>query len=513
MAGSRFGTSTKFGTSHTFGVGATPDRRISFGLQVDWDGDGVFDGYNESTDRLMSWEDRRGREFFFNSGGDGFQPVREGELRLVLKNEDQRYDPYYVGGDLFEALQSNPRCKFTIRDEENAVIHDEFLGYVVDVRPHYGKLDTAEIVVKDGVSVLKDENISSSTVYSVIQYDAQIEEALRLARYPDRWNVDDTLSDTLNYHWFSGKSAFSEIMSLVDATFGIFFVAKDGRATYKSRISSDTAVMELTEADIDYQYGIQAPAPRDVIKNSVRVYSRARTAQSAVEIWRMVDKPLLASASTGSPIWADYSYNGEEVPATSVTEPVATTDYTAFANVDGTGTNYTANISWSRTGFATSSKLVPTNSGPAAYLYLMKLRGNVITPDKYTFATAEDADSIAIYKRRELTIKSDWLQDFNTAEEQANLLINRFSVLRFFPRVKIQRSNLEKQLTPELFDLVSINFVSRGITGEMRVGWIERSWNIQEDNVIDTVMYFEPNMTISSEGAWIFPVTFPATLG
>lgn len=513
MAGSRFGTSSKFGTSTKFGATSARARRVTFGLQIDWDGDGVFDGYNEATGRLIRWNERRGREFFFNSGGDGFQSVQEGELKLVLKNEDRRYDPYYVEGALFLALQKHPRCYFTIKDETTGTTYNDFFGYVVDVRPHYGMMDSAEIIIKDGVQLLKDDNLSSSTVYSTVQYDAQIIEALRLSGYPDGANIDTTLSDTMTYHWFGGSSVFSEIMSLVDATFGLFFVAKDGRATYKSRISSDTSVQEITEADIDYNYGIQAPSPREVIKNVIKVYARARTSQTSVELWRMADKPLLASSSTGSAIWANYSYNGEEVPATSVTEPVVTTDYTAFANVDGTGTNYSANISWARTGFSTSSKLIPTNSGPAAYLTLMKLRGTGITADKYTFSSVEDTTSINTYMRRELIIKSDWLQDLNTAEEQANLLLDRFSSLRFFPRIKIKRGNLAKQLTPELFDLCSINFTSKSITGEMRIGYIERSWSVEEENVIDTIFYFEPNMTVSSEGAWVFPVTLPATIG
>jgi hypothetical protein len=317
----------------------------------------------------------------------------------------------------------------------------------------------------------------------------------------------------MTYHWFSGNSAFSEIMSLVNAVFGLFFVAKDGTATYKSRISSDVSVMDLTEADIDAQYGIKAPSPRDVVKNLVRVYARARVSQAGIELWRLTDVPQLAATSTGNPIWATYNYNGEVVPATSVTEPAATTDYTAFQNADGTGTDYTANISWARTGFATSSKLIPTNSGAAAYLTLMKLRGTAIVSNNYTYAESEDTASQAIYGVKPLTIKSDWLQSLNAATEIADLLIDRFSVLRFFPRVKIKRSAIAKQLTPDLFDLVSINFASKEVTGEMRVGYIERSWNVNEPNVIDTIMYFEPNLTVSASGVWIFPVTLPATLG
>ena len=512
MANRRFGIANKFGATNQFGASSSNGRALTYALEIDWDNNHSFDGFNEATNRLMAWEDRRGREFVFNSSGDGLQPVDVGEAKFTLKNIDRRYDPYYVSGTLFEALQKNPLCRFGILDESSGIFYDEFTGYISDIRPKYGTVDTVEIVVRDGLQKLKDKNISSSSVATSAQYDDQIIAALSAASWIDGMNIDTTLSDSMSYHWFRGNPAFDEIHSLVEATFGIFFVDKSGLATYKSRISSDISVMSLDESEIDYSFGIQAPSPRNVVRNVIKVFARARKSQAGVELWRLVDKPSLA-VGTGSPIWATYSYNGEDVPALSITEPVATTDYTMFQNVDGTGTDYTANLSWSRTGFATTSELTPTVVTTGGYLTLMKLRGTAITVDKYTYAEAQDSTSIGIYGARPLTVNSDWLQDLNTAEEQANLLLNRFSTLRFFPRVKIKRSLLAKQLTPELFDLVSINFASRQVTGELRVGYMEKSWEIAEPNVIDTIMYFEPNLSVSSSGAWVFPVTFSAQFG
>ena len=512
MANRRFGTANRFGTSNQFGVSTATSPRLKFALEFDWDNNHEFDGFNDATSRLLSWTQRRGREFFFNSGGDGFQAVNEGEMTFTLKNTDRRFDPYYSAGSIFAGLQKNILCRFMALDESTATLYPEFFGYVTDVRPKYGGLDVTEIVVQDGVKKLKDKNISSSSVYAGNQYDQQIVTALSVAGWVDGYNVDETLSDTMPYHWFNGSPAFNELMALVQATFGLFFVDKQGIAVYKSRISSDISVMDLTEADIEYDYGIQAPSPREVVRNSIKVYARARSAQAGVELWRLVDVPLLAGG-TGSPIWATYSYNGEEVPVTSVTEPVASTDFTAHQNADGSGTNYTANISWTRTGFATSSKLVPTNSGPDAYLTLMKLRGTAIAADQYTYATATDDESIGVYGERELVINSDWLQSFNTAQEQADLLIDRFASLRFFPRIKVKKSSLDKIFAPDLFDLVSVNFSTKGVTGEMRIGFMEKSWNSNSPDSVECVYYFEPNLTISSSGVWIFPVTLPATLG
>lgn len=516
MPNRRFGTVNKFGNTNKFGASTTGaaafGRTLTIALEVDWNDDALWDGVNEATNRMLSYELRRGREFFFNTSGSGFQPVSAGELRVVLKNTDRRFDPYYSSGSLYSYLQKNQRIRLSIVDESTGTIYPRFFGYIDNIRPAYGKFDTVEIVAYDAIKKLSEINLTSDSVYQTVQYDDQIIEAFRLLHWRDGTNIDTTLSDSMNYHWFRGNSAFSEIQTLTDATFGQLFIADDGRATYKSRISTDTSVLSLTEAGIDREYGIQAPAPREVIKNKITIYARARALQTGVEIWRMTDKPQI-STGTASPIWANFNYNSENVPALSITAPVATTDYTANDNSNGSGADRTGNFTFSSTNFATSCKLIPTNSGGAAYITLLKLRGNVITADKYTFAQDSDSTSISNYGERELIIQNDWLQDVNTATDQATLFLGRFKDPRFYPRVKLKRSNIGAQCTPDLFDLVTLGFSSRDISAEMRVGYIEQSWNISDPNVLDTIMYFEPNLAVSSSGAWIFPTTFPATLG
>lgn len=508
MTNNRYGA-FKYGTTHKYGASTNLGRQLTLGLEVDWDGDGLFNGYNEAL-KMTSFSERRGREWIISSDGNGFQAVDAGQVVFELKNTDRRYDPFYVAGDLYNHLFKSRKIRLQVLDESTGTLHNDFVGYIDDIKPIYGSLDKVQILASDGIKKLKEKNISSSAVSTTVQYDDQIAAALTAAGWADGTSIDSTGSDTVAYHWFRGNSAFWEIDQLSQAVFGVFFIAADGKATYKSRISGDVTVMTLTEDDIDYEYGIRSPTPRDVIKNLITIYVRARKSNAAVELWRMTDKPQIATGTT-SPIWADYSYNNLDVAATSVTTPAATTDYTANDAADGSGTDRTANFSFARTGFATASKLVPTNSGAAAYLTLFKLRGDAISADEYTFTQTSDTDSITAYGERELVIKSDWMQDLNTAIDRASFLLARFKQPRFFPRIKVKRSSIAKMYTADLFSLVTVNFASNDISAEMRLGYIERSWDISESSVINTVLHFEPNLTISIAGAWVFPVTFPAT--
>lgn len=508
MSTMRYGDGTTYGAvGLTYGEQTIANRRITFGLVIDWDNDGVLTGENEATNRLLNWSERRGREFVFNSSGDGFNHPSAGEISFDMLDIDGRYDPYNASGELYSYLYGNQKLQFFVKDEVTGDRFVAFTGYITDIRPNYGTPNKTTIYASDGRLKLENKKIRSSVVTSQ-QYEDRISAALTEADWTDGTEIDTTSSDTLPYHWFSGKSAADEIDDLADATFGVFFIDMEGNAVYKSSLIADASTQSLTEADIDYQYRIKAPAPRDVIRNLVTVFARSRTAVSAVEIWRMAEKPQLLVGENNA-VWAEFTYNGVEAAATSVTEPAATTDYTANDAQDGSGTVRTGNLSFVMTAFATSAKLVPTVSSGTPYLTLLKLRGNIITTDEYTFSEESDAASIASYGERSLTIKTNWLQSLNTAQEQAALLLGKFAQPKAFPRIKFKRSSISKQYTSDLFDLVTLNFSTFGVTGEFRVGYIERSWSISEPSAINTITYFEPNLTVSASSSWTFPMTFP----
>lgn len=506
MSTARYGDGALYGTDGlTYGE-STVNRSLSWGVLVDWDEDGVFTGENEANGRLQNLSLRMGREFVLSSSGDGFLHPDEGTLQLDMKDIDGRYDPYNLDSPLAGYLYKNQKVKVIIRSESSGTQYSVFTGYISDIRPDYGVVQKATIYVNGAATKLK-KNIKS-TVYTNAQYDTQISNALTLAGWTDSTDIDTTVSDQMAYHWFSDRQAITEIQEITDAAFAFFWIAEDGTATYRSRINPDVSTQTITEAEIDYNHRIKVPAPRDVLRNKAKVYARTRTAVTNAEVWRMTDAPLVSSG-VGDPIWATFTYNGKSVPATSVTSPVTTTDYTANDSADGSGVNKTLNFTFSTTSFSTTAKLIPTNVGVSAYITLLKLRANIIVTDEYTYAEYEDSDSITAYGEREIVINTNWLQDLNAANEYAQILVGRFKNPRAFPRFKFKRSEIDKQFTTPLLNLITINFSSFGVTGEFRAGFIERSWSIQEPNVIDSVYYLEPNTTTGSGSTWVFPMTFP----
>jgi hypothetical protein len=197
-----------------------------------------------------------------------------------------------------------------------------------------------------------------------------------------------------------------------------------------------------------------------------------------------------------------------ETVASAVTQPVSTTDYVANAQPDGSGVDLTANISIVLEAFSTATKLTVTNTGGTdAYMTLLKIRGDAITPDEFTFVEASDAASITAYGDNLFEVKSDWLQDVNSARDQASLLKLRLSTARRFPRVRL-KPNPAIQFALRLFKLAQVDIASKGVSGEFRVGYIKHKWIDEVGQTVRTEVFFEPNLMGSTSGTWIFPAVF-----
>ncbi len=490
-----------------------PGRRLSWGLLIDWFDNGFVSGYNEAygynqnEHKLFELNAKAGRQYFMNSSGNGFQSVDPSRMQAQLYDMGGRYDPYNMAGPLYQNILPGKKFKLIVRDEVNSVTYPIMTGRIDDIRPNYGSVSTVTITGINGIDDLQNITVNTTQVYTSEKYYDAIAQVLTRAGWTGGSRIDNDISDELPYWWLSGQTAYQEITDLTEASRGLFFVSHDGYATYYSNINSMDSVASFVDNDALLSYGIRVPTPWEAIKNFVRVYAKARRTSTGT-LWTLQSKPLIL-AGTSITIWAEGSnVNGETTPALSVTTPVATTDYTANSAEDGSGTNLTANISIALTSYATTQKLVITNTGGTnAYLTLMQLRGTSIISDDYTYYETSDTDSIALYKQRELSVKTNWLQSINDAEDYGNTIVSLLAEPKKFPRFVV-RNKPAKQFAPDIFDIVSVDFESRQLTGSFRVGYIEHNWTIKTGDIVDTTFYLEPNIAGNISGTWTFPAVF-----
>ena len=86
----KYGTTNKYGTAPTFAT-------LLWGIEIDWNGDGNF---TNEADKCRAFTSSRGRDFYLNPNGEGFEPIDTGRLTFQLDNDDGRYDVFNTGSPL-----------------------------------------------------------------------------------------------------------------------------------------------------------------------------------------------------------------------------------------------------------------------------------------------------------------------------------------------------------------------------------------------------------------------------
>ncbi len=494
--------------------GATPThRRLTWGVLIDWSNDGTYSYGNENL-HVLEMNVRRGRESFMQSGGAGFQRRFAGNTRITLRNNDKRYDPFNISGPLYGKLEQNQKVKIIVKDESTGTIYPIFFGRIDDIRPNYGVLSTVTLTASDAITSLSKGVINTSSVSLAVQYDQAVSNLLTAFGWTDAIDIDTSSLDSMSYWWGDGTSAYNQLCNLTDAVIGNFYVSADGTATYRPRIVDDTIGLTFTDADVLWEWNVRSPSPRETIKNRVQVYARARKSVASATLWTMGDIPYIPAGESRT-IWAQFSYNAENVPATTITPPAATTDYAMSTVSGGGGTDLTASFTVATTNFSTTAKLVVTNgSALGGYVNLLKLRGTVIVSDNYTYSEASDPTSIANYGERLFTVQSDWLQSATYAISQANTVLGLLDTPRYYPQFML-RGKPSQQFSAELNMLVAISLLTIGLGANMRIGYIEHNVRFAQagGNICDTLLYFEPNFSSGTGGTSTVPVTIPFIAG
>jgi hypothetical protein len=262
-------------------------------------------------------------------------------------------------------------------------------------------------------------------------------------------------------------------------------------------------VVTLDQANILKQ--IDVPQPYENIRNSITINVKPRV-EVPTTLWQLQEKTLVSSSDTAY-IWSEFSYDNQSVPATVVTTPVATSDYTMNTVADGSGTNLTSDFSVSIDTFAKRSKLtIKNNSASNGYITMLKINGTAAYVPNIASVVDEDSSSIAIYKKRSFLLESDWFQDVNLAQSFVNYLVTSLPLVRAFPEMQIEFQPT-LQFPIDLFSRVSVSIPYRGINNVYQIGSIEhKSLNNNISSILTTVK-------VEPIPPSIIQWTFPTQLG
>lgn len=296
------------------------------------------------------------------------------------------YDDRRVDVSCVDFMGRASRHRIELLTPQADLYASEAIEYVLDNMPER-PLDTdyypEAASLLDPMSAVFDVSGTETTAISEFQ---KIASSQRLYVYVRGKNNGETLSTQLQH-------STSIPLATADVTDNLLLESGDNLLLENGSLLllEQTAASALDGTDL--QQGTEFSYGAGLINFlTITTYPR-RIDASAVVLWTMESATQL-DAGESVTIRATYRdpTSQARVNCLEGTAPVATTDYAAYANSDGTGTNYTANLSVSVVFGSAEAEVTLTNTHASASFYtggediLFQLRGKGI----YTYDTVRE---------------------------------------------------------------------------------------------------------------------------
>lgn len=498
----RFGR-FKFGTSHKFGASSFPEMSLAWDVSVDWNGDHLYE--ENEAQRVTSVYISRGRNRLLATSGSGLQMPSTGTATITLSNEDGRFDGWNQDSPLYPNVGYKKEVRIRVRPLDGSVVYPLFMGRIVNIVPSgEGERKSVTLYVNDGMDFLRNAAARVAMQYDITPGEA-IGKVLDSAGWKHWWGRDlDTSVETIDYWWASGNTrALDAIEDLETSFLGYFFVNARGQARYLDRSTVGDLVAEFHQVRLLKDIG--NPQPYEVQRDVTRLKVHPRTLAATGVIWQLVGNiPSIEDGSANAlKLFANYTYDGQAVPARNVVDPVATTDFTVNSQSDGGGTDLTSSCTVSMTDFGDTALLTVTNtSGTLGYITKLQIRGDAVYEVNAADVTypknLDDAESL-----RELEIDLLWQQDVNVAVDLAQVIGPFYAGLHPMPMIQLE-NRFDEQFLPDLFDIVACDLPKLGLTGQVfRVGGIEHK-TVDSDNCqrVQTRLWLEPYIAAGEYMQW-----------
>lgn len=426
---------------------------IYYFLEIDWQGTGLVDSWQDEASRITRFTLDRGRDNVIGGSGSGFEMPNIGKVIVSLDNHDGRFDAWNSSSPLYAYLKPGRRANFSCY--YNGTYYDLMTGYISDIRPE-GYKESATMVIEDGAGWLNARQPDIPLLDVSDAADA-INAILDDMNYPFGRDIDDAVDD-LDYYWTSGASGLAEIHKLANSDLGRFCVEADGVAKFRNRHNSESINHTITEAQIGTN--IYLPMPWDYSRSVVDVYTYPRiTGTTDSTLWTLNDEPVITAGETMT-FWGEYNYSNQPVPATGVFvsswQPT-----TAFASTDVVLTAFSRDAKFEMTNTTTDAQTVTELIIKGTPIYSadrirIREEGTNITDLPATFV-----------------MDYEWLTSINTAESFADVLLNYLNDAKQYPEIMIYHR-------PD---------IACGIDLEQRLRLVLDTWGIDETFFVSKISH------------------------
>lgn len=372
--------------------------------------------YVDETDKLVSMTyDRILQEPL---GG-----ISQAIMDVELENSDDRFTPNQnttIGTSIVPKRPIHQEVGFLVSSQSKTL--SVFKGLTKQPRVNEGK-KTVSIYCTDLVGYLYSMPMDSE-LYTAQRSDEIIADILTTLGFGSSQYVLDTGLNTIGYAWFDKtQTAGERIKKVCEAEEGYFYADENGILRFENRDHYEVAPHDTDVWDIDTEDIISWESDESTpIYNKITVKAKPREVQASQDIWTDAIEEEVAGSGGTLEIWANL-----DDPVTAVTDPAATTDYTAYTATGGGGSNITSDQVVGIETFATAVKITLTNNNAStAYYNLLKLRGTPATVVGEILKSVEDATSIDKYDEQSLVVENDFIESSTFANTLATALLAKY---------------------------------------------------------------------------------------
>lgn len=219
---------------------------------------------------------------------------------------------------------------------------------------------------------------------------------------PDALEIDespDTFAYALDSVQDEKSTVLGELQKLALSELGLIYQKASGTLVFESRNRRAVSEGVLdTFADVSSISGFSAPVARDDALSRVQVITHPRKVDAAATtVLFRLDNPLQVGAHSSVTILGPYRDPNQEaarVGGTDMVTPVASTDYAANSQSDGSGSDLTAFVALTvNFGGNGARVLIENNGSTTAWMTLLQLRGRGIYDYQNVVLEAEDEDA------------------------------------------------------------------------------------------------------------------------
>lgn len=431
-----------------------------------------------------------------------------GEMKFILDNQSSQFVPGVTGA--LTGWDKGTPIKIVF--QKDTISYIRFYGKVVDLDPDAGLFggDMVSVVVADWLDYAATHPLLAPAIVSNKRSDemmttivADMPIAPQATDYETGVTTFDTAFDTLR----EKTRAYSEISKVTLSEFAPAYLQKDpvyGETLVlenehtRNGLRTADFTLDNSMKDIELVYG-------ENVINYIKpeAYPREVAGSSSV-LFETKKRILVPGHGEVDGIRGNYTdpEGGAEAVGANMIAPVTTTDYTMYANRDGTGTNLTANLTVTTAYGASGVTYKFENTGTQPGWVWIRARGYLVERYHTVSRIIEDEDSRDEYGYQPVSFKQKYQQDIQRGSLKAESIIEYHKTPRLLPK--------------------SVTFVANR-SSDLMDAWLQgdvgKVVRVKKDDYdIDVLAYIQGiNFSISKGGVitvkWILQVFFTLALG